>query len=74
MNIKQYTDSEQPRAQVWCIKSELTEGAGGTYTINDPAKAAKIGTGSQIIVMDEPGLALFYDAENAVAYNWTATQ
>lgn len=74
MNIKQYTDSEQPRATAWCIESELTAGADNTYTINDPDDAAKLGTGSDIIVIDKPGLILFYDAENAVAYDWSNSQ
>ena len=74
MNIKQYYDSDQPRAEAYCKKSELTAGADGTYTVNNAADAAKLGTGSSIIVIDEPGLILFYDAENAVAYDWTASE
>lgn len=70
MNAKYLYDSIKPRAQVWCVSSEITEQNDGTYTFNETIPPA-IGTGSEIIVMDAPGLALFYDADAGKAYNWT---
>lgn len=70
MNVKYLYDSIKPRAQVWCASSELTQDGDGNYTFKETVPPA-VGTGSEIIVIDVPGLALFYDAEAGKAYNWT---
>ena len=70
MNIKYLYDSEKPRARVWCVSTEITEQNDGSYVFNKTPPAA-VGTGSEIVVMDVPGLALFYDADAGKAYNWT---
>ena len=71
MNIKYHSKCEQPRADVWCMSTELSDNGDGTYSFADATAAAKIGTGSQIVVIDKPGLVLFYDAASALAYDWT---
>ena len=73
MNIQYLTTALQPRALVWCKSSELTDNNDGTYTVNDSALAATLGTGSEIIVIDIPGKFLFYDAATQLAHDWTAT-
>lgn len=71
MNVKYLYDAVGPRAQVWCVSDELTAEQDGSYTFKEtPSK--QIGTGSEIIVMDVPGLLLFYDADREKAYNWGA--
>ena len=75
MNIERLYDCSAPRHRVWCMSSELTAGAtAGTYTLKDADLAACLGHGSELIVMDEPGRLLFWDAENRVAYDWTASE
>lgn len=72
MNIERLYDCERPRHRVWCMSSELTAGAAdGTYTVNNSRIAAELGEGSEIIVIDQPGKILFWDAENGIAYDWT---
>lgn len=69
MNIKYHYDATQPRAQVWCSSNEITEQNDGSYTFNTPVPPA-VGTGSEITVIDVPGLFLYYDADAEKAYNW----
>lgn len=71
MNIKFYYDCEGPRADVWAMSSELTDNNDGTYSFKDDDIAEKIGTGSQIIVMDKPTIVLLYDADTKLAYDWS---
>ena len=75
MNIERLYNCVRPRHRVWCMSSELTAGqTDGTYTLNNRATAAKLGEGSEIIVIDQPGKLLFWDAENQLAYDWTAEE
>lgn len=74
MNIKYLSDAQKPRAIAWCMSSELTDNNDGTYSINDASTAASLGEGSEIIVIDVPGKLLFWDAENSLAYDWTASE
>ena len=74
MNIERLYDCSAPRHRVWCMSSELTAGAtAGTYTLKDADLTASLGHGSELIVMDEPGRLLFWDAGNRVAYDWTSS-
>ena len=75
MNVSQVYGASTPRYRVWCVSDELVEGTGadaGTYTFVDTTTAGFLGTGTEIIVIDKPGKMLFWDAENGVAYDWTA--
>lgn len=73
MNIEYLygVDLLYPRARIWCKSSEITKEADGSYVFNHPIPSG-VGTGSEIIVIDVPGLMLFYDAESGKAYAWTA--
>lgn len=42
----------------------------GTYTLVDSNLAAKLADGATIIIMDEPGLILFWSAQDQIAYSW----
>ena len=73
MNIERLYTAVRPRCRVWCLSSELTEGAAeGTYELIDETAASELGMGSEIIVIDQPGKLLFWDAEGGLAYDWTA--
>ena len=74
MNIKYMSDAQKPRACAWCMSDELTDNGDGTYSIKDAEAAASFGEGSEIIVIDLPGKLLFWDAENSLAYDWTASE
>ena len=73
MNVQYFYDCEEtPRCKVWLKSDEITDGdSTGTYTIDDEALAAKMATGSEIIVMDKPGTILYFDSETQLAYDWT---
>lgn len=71
MNIRYYSNCKQPRADVWCMSSDLTDNNDGTYTFKDSAIASTLGTGSKIVVMDMPTIVLYYSAETELAYDWT---
>lgn len=72
MNIEFFygVDLLSPKATVWCKSSEITQQIDGSYTFNNPVPSG-VGTGSEIIVIDSPGMMLFYDADEGKAYDWT---
>ena len=80
MNIKYHLTDVGPRAraQIWCKWADLTEDD-GVYTFDDDTLNASLGFGSEIIVVDQPAMILFWDndAENegasAGAYIWSGT-
>ena len=75
MNLERLYNCARPRHRAWCLSAELLAGAtAGTYSLTDSAIAAELGHGSELIVMDEPGRLLFWDAGNRVAYDWTASE
>ena len=67
MNIANLRDANKPRHRVWCLESDLTAGADGTYTFTNGYKP---GDGSEIIVMDKPGIKLYWSEEDDKAYDW----
>lgn len=74
MNWKYLYDCEKPRQRVYCLSTELVDGGDGSFTFSDTSMNAKLGDGSEIIVMDQPGTLLFWDATNQKGYNWGATE
>lgn len=70
MNVKYLYDALEPRAKVWCTSAELNDGGDGTYTFKVTPPVG-VGTGSEIVVIDTPGLFLYYDATAEKAYAWT---
>ncbi len=72
MNMERLYDCIKPRHRVWCRKEELKSGtAEGTFTFVDSTIDAKLGGGSEIIVIDQPGTILFWDETARLAYDWT---
>ncbi len=70
-----YDSTNTPRHQAWLTTSDITAGdTPGTYTLNDSDAAAMLGYASEIIVMDMPGTILFWDSDNQIAYDWTASE
>ena len=67
MNIAHLRDAVKPRDKVWCVSSDLTAGADGTYTFKE---TVNIGDGSEIIVMDMPGIILYWSEADEKAYDW----
>ena len=59
------------RAQVWCKSDEIEANADGTFDLLDSEVAETLGFGSEIYVIDVPGMILFWDNTEEVAYNWT---
>lgn len=58
--------------RVFLTFDELTAGtAPNTYTIGDASATATLGTGAEIIVIDKPGMMLFWSADDQLAYDWT---
>lgn len=75
MNLERLYDCAKPRHRAWVKYAELTAGqTDGTYTVNDQSVAAVLGDGSEIIVIDQPGMILFWDAGSRLAYDWTAEE
>ena len=76
MNIKYHDTDTGDRAQVWCKWADLTESS-GIYTFDDDELNESLGFGSEIIVVDQPAMILFWDddadndGENAGAYIWS---
>ncbi|MBO7731577.1 MAG: hypothetical protein J6S67_03470 [Methanobrevibacter sp.] len=59
------------RAQVWCKSDEIEANDDGTFDLLDSEVAETLGFGSEIYVIDVPGMILFWDNNEGVAYNWT---
>ena len=68
MNIAFLRDASKPRHRVWCVSGDLTAGADGSYTFKNGYKP---GDGSEIIVMDMPGIILYWSEDEDKAYDWT---
>lgn len=66
MNIITLYDGETIRHRAYCLEEELIKN-GDTYTFKD---GRTLGDGSEIIVKDVPGKALFWDGVNSVGYDW----
>ena len=72
MIIERDFGTNPPLHHARCWKSELKDGQeAGTYDLVDTCKAAELGDGSDIVVMDVPGQVLFWRASQQVAYDWT---
>ena len=59
------------RATVWCLSEEIEDNGDGTYGLVDTEAAESLGFGSEILVIDNEGLFLFWDDGNGCAYNWS---
>jgi hypothetical protein len=46
----------------------------GTYTFKDASLNTRLGEGSEIVVMDKPGMVLFWSKAGHIAYDWTAEE
>lgn len=75
MNTEQIYSCRRPRHRVWCLSSEMNEGTtAGTYTFKDASLNTRLGEGSEIVVMDKPGMVLFWSKAGHIAYDWTAEE
>lgn len=71
MNYETLYSPAHLRHRVWVKISDLTAGASdGTYTLNDTDIANMLGDGSEIIVIDQPGMLLFWSATDKLGYQW----
>jgi isopropylmalate/homocitrate/citramalate synthase len=58
--------------RVYLKAEEITETeTEGVYTLNDEDAAASLGEASIIIVIDTPGMTLYWDIADQVARLWT---
>ena len=75
MNIRcdKYGVRYGKHSTVWAMLDELTDNGDGTYNVNDQNIADMMPQGSEIIVINKPGLLLFWDPGTQKAYDWSAT-
>lgn len=73
MNIERTHSGLTPRHRVWCLMEDLlpAPGSDGAYTFAAQDVVSAIGDGSEIIVMDKPGLTMFWSSQTGLAYNWS---
>ncbi len=72
MNIERSHSGLTPRHRVWCLMEDLSPVPNSdafAFATQDLAEA--IGDGSEIIVMDKPGLTLYWSSKTSRAYNWS---
>lgn len=72
MNIERTHSGLTPRHRVWCLMEDLlpAPGSDGAYTFAAQDVVSAIGDGSEIIVMDKPGLTMYWSSKTSRAYNW----
>lgn len=70
MKIERIMEGNMDRHRAWCKIDELTKDSDGNYAINKTEDADALGDASEIIVMDSPGMMLYWDAEAQKAYVW----
>ena len=70
MKIERIMEGNMDRHRAWCKTDEITKDKDGNYTLNNTADAAALGDASEIIVMDSPGMMMYWDAEAKKAYVW----
>lgn len=70
MKIERIMEGNLDRHRAWCKIDELTKDSDGNYSINKTADAALLEEASEIIVMDSPGMMLYWDAEGQKGYVW----
>lgn len=75
MNIRsdKYGVRYGKHSTVWAMLDELTDNGDGTYNVNDQNIADMMPQGSEIIVINKPGLLLFWDPSTQKAYDWSTT-
>lgn len=72
MTIGDFDEYGHPRVSIRAKHDAFTAGATeGTYVPMEPEKLNGIASGSDIIIYDRPGMILFWDLEDGVAYDWT---
>ena len=65
---------QSPGERVYAKYAWLVPGNNNTYTFaDDTIDTSAFGTGTEIIVIDKPGMFLFWSAEDQLAYDWSAT-
>jgi len=70
-----YDSTSNPRHRAYCMIDDLQAGAAsGTYTFVDSKVADLLGFASEILVIDQPGMILFFDNQTKVAYDWSKTE
>lgn len=72
MNIERPSEVGQPRRRVWCTFADIQLVSDKVYSfVNLPTES--LGEGSEVIVMDKPGMLLFYHISNGsgLLYDWS---
>ena len=59
----------QPRRNVWCSLSELTNNDDGTYSFTTLPDES-LGFGSKVYIVDSPDLELYFDNTTGLLYPW----
>lgn len=72
MIIVPVANTLQPRHRVWCRYTELVQDAKSkiAYRFADQSISPKLGDGSEILVIDKPGMILFFSQQMQKAFAW----